>query len=149
VYDGSVATHQAGILELAGSYPSKFCQVFPLCLSGPSWTFLLLRIQSPSVVSEGYQHNYCGILKLLTLWRPEKNSSPINLKFLPHPDNGKWSLSPFEVDFFRATVREIQYWGFLTNWDILATFLFVKNHQFGIICNFRKSFKNRQNNPKI
>jgi hypothetical protein len=44
---------------------------------------------------------------------------------------------------------EIQYWGFLTNWDTLATFLLVKNHQFGIICNFRKSLKNGQNNPKI
>ena len=70
-------------------------------------------------------------------------------KILPHPDYGKWSLSPFEVDFFRTTVTEIQYWGFLTNWDILATFLLVKNHQFGIICNFRKSLKNGQNNPKI
>jgi len=85
----------------------------------------------------------------LTLWRPEKKSSPINLKFLPHPDYGKWSLSPFEVDFFRTTVTEIQYWGFLTNWAISATFLLVKNHQFGIICNFRKSLKNGQNNPKI
>ncbi len=66
-----------------------------------------------------------NIVSALTLWRPEKKSSPINLKFLPHPDYGKWSLSPFEVDFFRATVREIQYWGFLTNWDILATFIYI------------------------
>jgi hypothetical protein len=65
------------------------------------------------------------------------------------PDYGKWSPSPFEVDFFRATVTAIQYWGFLTNWDISATFLLVKNHQLGIICNYRKSLKNGQNNPRI
>ena len=94
-------------------------------------------------------NSHIHVMLYLTLWRPEKKSSPINLKFLPHPDYGKWSLSPFEVDFFRTTVTEIQYWGFLTNWDISATFLLVKNHQFGIICNFRKSLKNGQNYPKI
>jgi hypothetical protein len=43
--------------------------------------------------------------------------------------------------FFQTIVTEMRYKGFLTNWDIPGTFLLVKNHQFGIICNFRKSLK--------
>jgi hypothetical protein len=50
-----------------------------------------------------------------------KKSSPINLKFLPHHDYGKWSRSPFEVDFFRSTVTEIQYLEFLVNMEPIST----------------------------
>jgi hypothetical protein len=39
---------------------------FPLCLPGPSWTFLLLRIQSLQCLWETYLLNYCWILKLLS-----------------------------------------------------------------------------------
>jgi hypothetical protein len=50
-----------------------------------------------------------------------KKSSPINQKFLPHHDYGKWSRKSFHVDFFRATVTDIQYWEFLANWEPIST----------------------------
>jgi hypothetical protein len=60
----------------------------------------------------------------------------------------------FRGRFFRATVSEVRtVLGIFDQLGNIGNFSLnlplVKNPQFGIICNFKKSLKNGQNNPKI